>query len=253
MAPVSSDIQFEVCLEGIDSVVAAAAGGAHRVELCANLTEGGTTPSLGTVAASRASVDLDIRVMIRPRGGDFCYSERELQVMLADIERIKPLGVEGFVFGCLLPDGTIDQAATRRLIAAAAPYPVTFHRAFDVTADPFQSLDTLIELGVERVLTSGQAPSVPEGLELLRQLVDRAGDRIVILPGAGITPDNVAEVLARTGCREFHATAWREHESPMRYRNESIYMGIPGLPEYSRMVTDAEVVKQYLAGCAASL
>jgi copper homeostasis protein len=251
MDPVPADIRFEVCLEGIDSVVAAAAGGAHRVELCANLTEGGTTPSLGTVAAARAAVDLDIMVMIRPRGGDFCYTERELEVMLADIERIKPLGVAGFVFGCLLPDGTVDVAATRRLIAAARPGSVTFHRAFDVTADPLRSLETLIELGVDRVLTSGHAPSVPEGLDLLRQLVEAAADRIIILPGAGITPDNVADVLARTGCREFHATAWRELESPMRYRNEAIYMGIPGLPEYSRMVTDAEVVQRFLAAAPA--
>ena len=247
MDPALANLRFEVCLEGIDSVVAAAAGGAQRVELCANLTEGGTTPSLGTVAAARAAVDLDIMVMIRPRGGDFCYTERELEVMIADIERIKPLGVQGFVFGCLRPDGTIDTAATRRLIAAAQPYSVTFHRAFDVTADPYQSLETLIELGVDRVLTSGQAPSVPEGLDLLRRLVAVAADRIIILPGAGITPANVAEVLQRTGCREFHATAWREQESPMRYRNEAIYMGIPGLPEYRRMVTVVDEVQAFLA------
>lgn len=247
MVPASSSPIFEVCLEGVDSVVAAAAGGAQRVELCANLTEGGTTPSWGTVAAGRHAAAVEIMVMIRPRGGDFCYSEGELAAMLEDIEHLKPLGVQGFVFGCLTPDGRVDEAATARLIAAARPFSVTFHRAFDVTADPYASLEQLIALGVDRVLTSGQAPSVPEGLELLRELVALAKDRIIILPGAGITPDNVAEVLSRTGCREFHATAWREVESPMRYRNEAIHMGLPGLPEYRRWETDAAVVRAFLA------
>lgn len=237
---------FEVCLESIDSAIAAERGGAQRVELCANLTEGGTTPSLGTVELCREKVAIDIMVMIRPRGGDFLYSELEYESMLRDIERMKRLGINGFVFGLLNADGRIDSARTRQLVELARPLQVTFHRAFDVAAEPLAALETLIELGVDRLLTSGQAASVPEGLPLIRQLAEAAGDRIRIMPGAGITPDNVATVLTATGLREFHATAFSTVESPMRYRNERVFMGLPGLPEYQRQETSAEVVARFV-------
>ncbi len=190
---------FEVCLEGVDSAIAAERGGAGRVELCAALIEGGITPSRGVIAACRAAIDIDLMVMIRPRSGDFYYTERELDVMVADIEDCKSIGVTGVVFGCLTPAGDVARTQVQTLRRAAGDLSVTFHRAFDVCREPHRSLEELIELGVDRVLTSGQAATVPEGLPLLTELVNQAGDRIGILPGCGITPENVAEVLRVTG------------------------------------------------------
>ncbi|PHI21283.1 copper homeostasis protein CutC [Lewinellaceae bacterium SD302] len=237
---------FEVCLEGVDGAVAAQSGGAQRIELCAALVEGGITPSLGTIQACRDAVDLDIMVMIRPRGGDFLYSAAELDAMARNIEACRSIGVTGVVFGLLNPDGSIDTENTADLKSLAGPLAVTFHRAFDVARDPFSSLDSLIQLGIDRVLTSGQAATVPEGKELIRQLVERADRCIGILPGCGIRPENVAEIINYTGVQEFHATAFTRLESPMRHRNEKVYMGIPGLPEYERQVTSAKEVKRFL-------
>lgn len=237
---------FEVCLEGVDGAIAAQRGGAQRIELCAALVEGGITPSLGTIQACRDAVDIDIMVMIRPRGGDFLYSSAELDAMAKDIEACKSIGVTGVVFGMLKEDGQIDQNATRELLQLAQPLSVTFHRAFDVARDPFQSLDTLIELGVNRVLTSGQQATVPEGKEVIRQLIERSADHIGILPGCGITPENVVEMVRYTGAKEFHATAFSPQESGMIYRNDRVYMGIPGLPEYERQLTSADEVRRFL-------
>lgn len=238
---------FEVCLQSVDGAVAAEQGGAQRVELCAALVEGGITPSLGTLQACRDAVDIEIMAMIRPRGGDFKYSDRELESMAYDIEQCKRIGVTGVVFGMLEESGKVARSQVQALLEIARPLSVTFHRAFDVSADPFAALDTLIDLGVNRVLTSGQAATVPEGLDLIRQLVERSAGRIGILPGCGITPENVAEVIRRTGVKEFHATAFRRLASPMLYRNEKVYMGIPGLPEYEREVTDQATVQRFLA------
>lgn len=238
---------FEVCLQSVDGAIAAAQGGAQRVELCAALVEGGITPSLGTIQACRAAVDMDIMVMIRPRGGDFRYSERELESMAYDIEQCKRIGVTGVVFGMLENNGKVARSQVQALLEVARPLSVTFHRAFDVSNDPFTALDTLIDLGIDRVLTSGQAATVPEGIEVIRQLADQAAGRIGILPGCGITPENLAEVIRHTGVTEFHATAFRRLASSMQHRNESVYMGIPGLPEYEREVTDSAEVRRFFA------
>ena len=239
---------FEVCLQSVDDAVAAQRGGAGRVELCAALVEGGITPSLATIQQCRDAVDIDVMVMIRPRGGDFDYTERELAVMEADIAACRRIGVTGVVFGMLTPEGQVARAQVQRMVqAAGADLDVTFHRAFDVCADPFAALDTLINLGVGRILTSGQAPTVPEGREMIRELVIRAGERISILPGCGITPENVRQVVEYTGVREFHATAFAPLASRMRHRNERVYMGIPGLPEYERQVTSAAEVARFIA------
>ncbi|MEM1359783.1 MAG: copper homeostasis protein CutC [Bacteroidota bacterium] len=238
---------FEVCLQSVDGAIAAQQGGAQRVELCAALVEGGITPSLGTIQACRDAIDIDIMVMIRPRGGDFKYSERELESMAYDIEQCKRIGVTGVVFGLLKENGQVARSQVQALVELARPLSVTFHRAFDVSENPFTALDTLIDLGIDRVLTSGQAATVPEGIDIIRQLVERSAGRIGILPGCGITPDNVAEVVSRTGVKEFHATAFRRLVSPMLHRNEKVYMGIPGLPEYEREVTDQEEVRRFWA------
>lgn len=239
-------VTFEVCLQSVDDAVAAERGGAQRVELCAALVEGGITPSPASIVQCRDAVDLDIMVMIRPRGGDFDYTERELDQMHYDIEFCRKIGVTGVVFGLLTPRGEVARTRVQSLCETAGDLSVTFHRAFDVCRDPFAALDTLIELGMDRILTSGQEATVPEGLALLKTLHQRAGDRIGILPGCGITPENVGRVLQETGCAEFHATAFSPFESRMQHRNARVYMGIPGLPEYERMVTSSAEVRRFL-------
>jgi copper homeostasis protein len=239
---------FEVCLQSVDDAVAAQAGGAQRVELCAALVEGGITPSLGTIAACRDAVDIDIMVMIRPRGGDFFYTAWELDAMAKDVAECRKIGVTGVVFGMLEKDGQVARTQVQKMVEEAGPdLSATFHRAFDVSAEPFAALETLVELGVDRILTSGQAATVPEGKEMIRQLVDRANGRIGILPGCGIVPENVAEMIAYTGVSEFHATAFATLESPMMHRNPDVYMGIPGLPEYERQITSEAEVRRFLA------
>jgi copper homeostasis protein len=243
----SSFPKFEVCLQSVDGAVAAERGGADRVELCAALVEGGITPSLGTVKACRDAVDIDIMVMIRPRGGDFDYTERELDVMVQDIRNLRGIGVTGIVFGMLEHNGKVARSQVQRLVEeAGSEHSVCFHRAFDVALDPFVTLETLIELGVDRVLTSGQAASVPEGVPVLKQLVEQAAGRIDILPGSGIFPENVAEVIAKTGVTEFHATAFETLTSQMQHQNPVVYMGIPGLPEYDRQVTSETEVRRFI-------
>lgn len=237
---------FEVCLQSPDDAVAAQRGGAQRVELCAALIEGGITPSLGAIKTCRAAVDIDIMVMIRPRGGDFLYTDLEYETMKTDIEHCKRIGVTGVVFGLLTESGEVDVMRTRELVELARPLLVTVHRAFDVCKDPFIALEQLIEIGVDRILTSGQAATVPEGKEVIRKLVEQANNRIGILPGCGITPENLVEMIAFTGVSEFHATAFGTEESKIKHRNPEVYMGIPGLPEYERSVTSAEEVKRFL-------
>src|SRR5256714_14191101 len=185
-------ILVEACVDSIESALAAARGGAHRIELCANLIEGGTTPSAGTLAVCRARLDIPIFVLIRPRGGDFLYSAAELAVMLEDIRRAKEAGAQGIVTGVLRADGDIDTDRTRELSDAARPLQVTFHRAFDVCRDAGRALETLIALGVERVLTSGQAATALEGADTIAGLVRRAAGRIVVLSGAGVTEDTLS-------------------------------------------------------------
>jgi copper homeostasis protein len=231
---------IEACVDSVESAVAAEQGGAARVELCADLLEGGITPSAGTIARTRDEISIGLHVIVRPRGGDFLYSDTEHAVMLGDIETSKRLGADGVVIGTLVADGDVDVARTRELVEAARPMSVTFHRAFDMTQDPFASLDLLVELGVDRVLTSGQEDSALAGLDVIRDLVSIAGDRIIVMPCGNIHEKNVEKIVRETGARELHVTGFKDVESDMRFRNPRVYMG--GLlrpPEYSRSVTDA--------------
>ena len=191
---------FEVCVDSVDSAVAAEQGGATRVELCATLLEGGLPPSAGTIAITRAQVSIGLQVMIRPRGGDFLYSDTEFASMKHDIELAKQLGANGVVFGFLTAAGNIDSDRTRVLLDHAKPMNVTFHRAFDMTRDPIAALETLIELGINRVLTSGQEVSALEGAELVHDLLVHANDKIIVMPGGGITDCLVW--LGRAGFRD---------------------------------------------------
>jgi copper homeostasis protein len=243
---------FELCVESAEAAIAAQAGGAARVELCSDLLEGGLTPSHGTLQHARARLSIGIMAMVRPRGGDFCYSDDEFAVMKCDLLAAKALGANGVVFGILNPDGTIDQDRTAELIALARPLPVTFHRAFDVTRDPFEALETLVALGVNRVLTSGQEPSVLEGLELISELVRRAGNRIIVMPGGGITERNVARIAEVSGAHELHCASLEPREGRMAYRNPRVFMGgTLRPPEYSQDVTRAEGVAKVIAAAQA--
>jgi len=195
------DMIFEICVEGVDGAVAAQRGGGDRVELCASLVEGGITPSLGTVRATLGAVSVPVHAMVRPRGGDFLYSELEFASMLDDVAVLRDAGVAGVVFGCLTAAGRVDEVRTRALTEIARPLSVTFHRAFDMTDDPSAALEALIRCGVDRVLTSGQAPTALAGLATLRRLNEQAAGRIVVLGCGALRPDSIGTVVRETGSR----------------------------------------------------
>jgi copper homeostasis protein len=245
---------FEICIDSVAGVKAAIEAGAARVELCAALLEGGITPSIGMVrkAVAAAAGRLKVHVMVRPRGGDFLYNEDEMAVMRGDIEAIKATGAAGIVLGLLDADGAIDERRSAELIAAARPLSVTFHRAFDVSRDPERGLDALIALGVDRLLTSGQAPSVLEGAPLIGRLIDRAAGRLAIMPGGDITARNAARIAAETGAQEFHFAAFAPEASSMRWRNEAVFMGgALRPPEYDRAATTGRAVRAVIAAFSA--
>ena len=197
-------ILIEACVESLPAAVAAAAGGADRIELCTNLAAGGTSPDAGTLAACLSRLTIPVFVMVRPRGGDFHYSAAERAGMVEEIWQVKAAGAQGIVTGALRPDATVDETLTRELIAAARPLPVTFHRAFDSCDDVEEALETLIALGVTRVLTSGGAATAPEGAPTIAKLVRLAAGRIGIIAGGGVNGDNVAALVRTTDVREVH-------------------------------------------------
>jgi copper homeostasis protein len=224
--------------------MAAEQGGADRVELCDNLLEGGTTPSAGAIEVARARLGIKLHVIIRPRGGDFCYSEVEHDVMRRDITMVKRLGADGVVIGMLTPDGDVDVERTRELVELARPLSVTFHRAFDMARDPYQALDQLIDLGVDRILTTGQEATVLEGLDLIAELVRRAGERVIVMPG-GASQRNIAKVVAQSGARELHVIGPMAIDSEMRFRNPRVFMGGElRPPEYTRFSTDPQQIRR---------
>ncbi len=237
---------IEICANSAQSCVEAEAGGAKRVELCAGIPEGGTTPSYGEIRmAQRLTSKIDINVIIRPRGGDFLYTEAEIGSMLLDIELCKQLGVHGVVFGCLTKEGDIDVPLMRRLIETAAPLSVTCHRAFDVCRDPFRAMEELIDLGCDRILTSGQQSDAVKGIPMIKQLVKRADDRIIIMPGCGVREENIALIEQETGAKEFHTSARSVLYSRMEYRNEQVPMGSNVVTsEFETVQTDREKVKR---------
>jgi copper homeostasis protein len=231
-------MRFEICVDSVDGVAAAHAAGAARVELCASLIEGGITPSAGTIMGARRVEGIGLHVIIRPRGGDFAYGPAEIATMLDDIAVAKTVGADGVVIGALTPDGAVDVSTVAALVRAARPLKVTFHRAFDMARDPEAALDALIDLGIDRVLTSGQAPTAFEGAETIAAMVRRAEGRIIVMAGGGITPRNAARVAALTGVEEMHFAALSPDESPMGFRRADVYMGGElRPPEFQRLVT----------------
>ena len=247
-------VLVEACLDSVPSALAAEAGGAGRIELCDNLIEGGTTPSAGTIAECRERLRIPIFVMIRPRGGDFLYSDVEYAVMQRDVAHAKSLGADGVVLGLLRPDGTVDVERTRRLVETARPLAVTFHRAIDVSRDADEALDALVAIGVDRVLTSGQAPTAPEGAAVIGRMVRRAAGRIVVLPGCGIDETNAARLVAETGAREVHVRGTVVTGSPMRHRNSHVlFRSAPPEDDLALEVTDGariEAIARALSGPA---
>ena len=239
---------YEICVDSIAGVRAARAAGAARVELCSDLLEGGITPSRGMIRQARTVEGIGLHVIIRPRGGDFLFDDDEFAVMRADIETAKAEGADGVVIGALTADGKVDVKRTGDLVRRARPLSVTFHRAFDVTCDPFESLEALIELGIDRVLTSGQEASVLEGLPLLVELARRAAGRIVIMPGGGITPRNIERIVAALRPSEMHFAALESRASGMRFRSGHVFMGGElRPPEYDRLATSAALIRAVMA------
>lgn len=236
-------MNLEICIDSVESAIAAERGGAQRVELCADLVEGGITPSAGLIATVREHIAIGLFVMIRPRGGDFCYSDLEFDVMRREIEHARALGADGVVLGLLDHDATVDGARTKQLIELARPLPVTFHRAIDMTPDLNVALEAVIATGAKRVLTSGGAPNVIVGKGQIAQLVKIANGRISVMPGGGVTRENVAELAEATGAVEFHSSARMALPSPVRFRKQGIAMGDVPDREYDRFTVSEEKVR----------
>lgn len=242
---------LEICAASVASCIAAEEGGAGRIELCAALTEGGTTPSFGMVAQVLERVSIPVFPIIRPRGGDFLYTPDEVEVMEADIRMLVDLGVPGVVIGALTPQGALDTATMQRLIEAAQGREVTLHRAFDMVAQQSQALEEAISLGCTRILTSGAAPTAYEGIPRLAQLIVQAAGRITIMPGSGVKAHNIRDIVAETGAVEVHASLKEAVPSRMIYRNSSVSMGgTVTFDEYSQNVTSAAAVRATLAALA---
>jgi len=243
-------VTIEICANSLQSALNAQKAEANRVELCDNLFEGGTTPSAATILLARKYLDIGLLVLIRPRGGDFCYKEQEIEVMLADIQFAKQAGADGVVIGALQSDGTIDIEANRLLIEAAKPMQTTFHRAFDVCAEPFEALEQIIDLGFDRILTSGQKQTAIEGADLIQKLVEQAGNRIVILAGAGINADNITALQKKTKVKEFHFSAKKLSISKMSFVNEQVSFGgkvdLPNMDYFESSVENILCVKEAL-------
>lgn len=208
---------IEIATTDFTTTKSAVEGGADRIELCAALSEGGITPSFGLIKQCREAFDVALFPIIRPRAGDFLFTDYEFELMLKDVLLCKQTGCEGVVIGLLNKDGSIDAKRTAKLIEAAYPLEVTFHRAFDRCKDPFEALEQLIEIGCQRILTSGQKPTAPEGVDLIAELIQRADDRIIIMPGAGVRKENIKMIAEKTGAVEFHSSIKTQKSSGMEF------------------------------------
>ncbi len=238
-------ITVEVCATSIMSAMAAERGGAKRIELCDNIIEGGTTPGMGTIKMAVEKLSLDVCVLIRPRGGDFLYNDTEFQIMKEDIILCRELNVVGVVIGILTKDGLVDIPRMKELIKLARPMDVVFHRAFDMCSDPYKVLNQLIELNIDRLLTSGQKNTAIEGVEFIREIISIAEGRIEIMPGSGISIDNFKDLIERTGATNFHLTGRSKVSSEMEYRqNEVMLNSIDKSADYTWHETDVKIIKE---------
>ena len=217
-----SKVTLEIAVFSVPSALDAIQAGAHRIELCENPNEGGTTPSYGSLVAMSKQQTVPVFPIIRPRGGDFLYTDTEYQIMKQDVIVAKELGFKGVVIGLLNNDGSIDKIRTAELVALAKPMQVTFHRAFDRCVDPIQGLEEIIEIGCHRILTSGQVPNVANAIPLIKQLVDQANGRIIIMPGSGVRANNINEIIQQTGVVEIHSSARQNNPSKMVFNVASM-------------------------------
>ena len=241
----SGKSKIEICANSVESAVKAQEGGAYRVELCAGIPEGGTTPSFGDIRMARQLLQqTKLHVIIRPRGGDFLYSQLEQEIMLHDIKVARQLGVDGVVFGCLTAEGNVDIPAMKKLMNAVGDMSVTFHRAFDMCRNPKEALEQIIELGCNRILTSGLEVNAVKGIPMLKELVMQANERIIIMPGCGVNPTNILQIAEETGATEFHLSGRSSYESGMIYRNPKVSMGgTVKIEEYKKDITNPDIVK----------
>lgn len=234
---------LECCVDSVESALEAAKGGADRLELCANLVIGGTTPTLALFEQIREKTPIRIHALIRPRFGDFLYTEEEFRIIQREVIRFKEAGAEGVVIGCLTPDGKLDLPKMKELTACAEGMSITLHRAFDMCKDPFAELEEAKKLGIHTILTSGQHPSCLAGIERMKELCKEAGDDIDILAGAGINAAAVKTLLSETALTSFHMSGKKIIESGMQFRNPHVSMGIPGMSEYEIWQTDHNAVR----------
>jgi len=241
-------VLLEVCANSVTSALAAQDGGSARVELCENLYEGGTTPSHGEILMARKLLHIKLYVLIRPRGGGTLYTDLEFDVMTADVKYCIDAGCDGIVIGMLKADGTVDKERCSQLVRMAKQHglSVTFNRAFDMSADLEKSLEDIIEIGCDRILTSGGRTTAMEGSSIIARLIKKAADRIIIMPGCGISETNAADLVRFTGATEIHASARKRFESQMTFRNNHIVLGQNYGDEYSLELTDKERVKQII-------
>jgi copper homeostasis protein len=234
---------LEVCIDSVEAARAAEAGGAQRVELCSDLAEGGITPSAGLIDSVRSAVNIPVFVMMRPRGGDFCYSADEFDVMRKDVAIAQSSGADGVVLGLLLPDGTIDVERTRELVGGSRPMQVTFHRAIDLSANLEESLEQVIATGADRVLTSGGKQTAIEGGTVIAQMIANSRQRISVMVCGGLRKANLGEIARVTGASEFHASLRQKTISPVTYRPHRPSLSANGLDEYARYATSADEVR----------
>ena len=239
----AEQVRIEVCVDSVASAVAAQQGGADRIELCSDLIEGGVTPSAGLIEVVRANISIGLQVIIRPRGGDFYYTQEEVEIMRRDIAVAKDLGADGVVLGMLNAEGHVDVDGTRQLVESARPLNVTFHRAFDMSADLFRALEDVCATGADRLLTSGGEQKCLQGAETIARLAQTARGRIIIMAGGGIGHHDAASIIKRTGVREIHVGLSTPMPSPMRYRNMRLSMGKVQGREYERVQVLAESIR----------
>lgn len=240
---------LEVCADSVASAVAAQEGGTDRIELCSALVIGGLSPSYAMFREVKKQVDLPIRVLLRPRFGDFCYDDYEFQTLKEEVFAFREMGADGVVIGILNPDGTLNIEQMKALVQCARPsrrngMKITLHRAFDVCCNPYEALEQCIQLGVDTILTSGQKNSAWNGRDLLKELIGLSQGKIEILAGAGINPDVIEQLIQYADVTSFHMSGKRVIDSRMEFRREGVPMGIPGLSEYDIWMTDKELIRQ---------
>lgn len=236
---------IEICANGLQSALNAQKAGAGRVELCDNLYEGGTTPSAACIALARKYLHIKLHVLIRPRGSDFLYDDLEMEQICEDILFCKANRCDGIVLGFLNADGTVNTARTKAMAELARPMSVTFHRAFDMTPNPFEALEQIIGSGADRILTSGQKNKAPEGTDVIKALVEKAAGRITIMPGAGINESNIEKMIRETGAKEFHLSGMNHIPSKMIFHKEGLFMGgLSQIPEYEIAQSDVEKIRR---------